>query len=187
MPSVAQEDVQLMDRVASGDRDAFAEVFDRHSPVVLGMLIRLLRRRDLAEEVLQEAFLQAWEQAERYRPERASPKGWLLLLARSRALDRIRSATARGRREQAAYAEEGMSTVTAPEGTARLEASERKSRLVRALETLPADQRRCIELAFFEGLTHRQVAERTGDPLGTVKSRILLGMNKLRQALTAST
>lgn len=175
-----------MDRVAAGDREAFAEVFDRHSPVVLGMLTRLLRRRDLAEEILQEAFLQAWEQADRYRPERASPKGWLLLLARSRALDRIRSATARGRREKAVYAESALPTVARPEGTRRLEAEERSDHLSRALEVLPADQRQCIELAFFDGLTHREVAARTGEPLGTVKSRILLGMNKLRQALSPS-
>ena len=175
-----------MGRVAGGDREAFAAIFDRHSPIVLGMLLRMLRRHDLAEEILQEAFLQAWKQAESYRPERASPKGWLLLLARSRALDRIRSATARGRREQAVYADELLPSTESPRGTRRLEEKERSGQLSQALEVLPAEQRKCIELAFFEGLTHRQVAERTGEPLGTVKSRIALGMNKLRQALAAT-
>ena len=137
------------------------------------------------EEILQEAFLQAWERAATYRPERATPKGWLLLMARSRALDRIRSATARGRREKAVYANETLASVATPRGTERLEAEERSGLLGQALAVLPAEQRKCIELAFLEGLTHRQVAERTGEPLGTVKSRIALGMNKLRQALAS--
>ena len=186
MEAGALEDIRLMGRVSGGDREAFAILFDRHSPVVLGMLRRMLRRHDLAEEVLQEAFLQAWERAASYRPERATPKGWLLLLARSRALDRIRSSTARGRREKAIYADETLSTVSAPHGTSRLEKDERSGQLSQAINLLPAEQRACIELAFFEGLTHRQVAERTGEPLGTVKSRIALGMNKLRQALAST-
>ena len=185
MEAAALEDIRLMGRVAGGDREAFAALFDRHSPVVLGMLVRMMRRHDVAEEILQEAFLQAWERAATYRPERATPKGWLLLMARSRALDRIRSATARGRREKAVYANETLASVATPRGTERLEAEERSGLLGQALAVLPAEQRKCIELAFLEGLTHRQVAERTGEPLGTVKSRIALGMNKLRQALAS--
>ncbi len=175
-------DTQLLGRCAAGDRQAFARFFERHAAVVLGVLVRMLGRREEAEEILQEAFLQAWEQAGRYRPERATPRGWLLMLARSRAIDRLRAARARGRREETVW-REGGGEVAQPVGSRELEADERRRQLEGALGELPAEQRRCLELAYWEGLSHRQIAERLEQPLGTVKSRVLMGMNKLRQAL----
>ena len=145
--------------------------------------MRMLGRRDEAEEILQEAFLQAWNQAERYRPDRAAPRGWLLMLARSRALDRLRSREARGRREESAAREEDSQGATAPVGTHNLEKEELRLQVASALSSLPAAQRECIELAFYDGLSHSQIADRLDQPLGTVKSRILLGMNKLRQVM----
>jgi RNA polymerase sigma-70 factor (ECF subfamily) len=183
MESNAHEDGYLMARVAAGDRDAFARLFDRHSPIVLGLLVRILGRRSEAEEILQEVFLQVWRQADRYEPGRSTPRGWLLVLARSRALDHLRSREARQRREAELSAESAL-RAEVPVGTAGLEASERRELVGSALERLPAEQRRCIELAFFEGLTQTQIASRLEAPLGTVKSRIHLGMSKLRQALS---
>lgn len=178
------EDARILSRVASGDQDAFARLFDRHSPKVLGLLIRTLGDREEAEEVLQEVFLQAWEQADRYQQGRSSPKGWLFMMARSRALDRMRSRGARMRREDnVAKAASGQGM--APVGTRRLEARERQRKVQCALDTLPDEQRRCLEMAYFEGLTQSQIATRLDVPLGTVKSRILLGMKKLKQALDA--
>ena len=175
-------DLHLMGRVAAGDREAFAELYDRHAPVLLGFLTRMLRRRETAEEILQEAFVKAWRQAGRYRPERGVPRAWLLTLARSSAIDRIRSSQARSRREgDWTRAERGAPAE--PVGTSQLEADETSGSVAAALEHLPSEQRRCIELAFFDGLTHRQVAERLEQPLGTVKSRILLGMKRLRLTL----
>ena len=174
---------QLMSRVAAGDPDAFAELFDGLAPCILGVLIRLLRQRELAEEALQETFLQGWLQADRYRPELGSPRAWLLSIARSRGLDSLRRERSRSRREEAVGMLEPQSLP--PVGTERLESLERQRQVSSALGALSPDQRRCIELAFFEGLTHTQIAERLEAPLGTVKSRILLGMNKLRQALSA--
>jgi RNA polymerase sigma-70 factor (ECF subfamily) len=151
---------------------------------VLGVLVRMLRDRAHAEEVLQETFVQAWQGAGRFRPELASVRGWLVMMARTRALDRLRASSARARRESAAEAAAGDDRLRSePVGTAGLEAAERSEAVRRAVDGLPADQRRCIELAFFEGLTHTQIADRVGAPLGTVKSRILLGMNKLRHGL----
>jgi RNA polymerase sigma-70 factor (ECF subfamily) len=177
-------DAALVARVAQRDDQAFAELFDRHASKVLGVLVPLLRRRELAEEILQEAFLQAWSQAERYRPERATVAGWLLMLARYRALDHLRASRARGQREERVAAEPTAPAVSPPVGTGNLERSERRRLVLHALTQLGEDQRRCVELAFFEGLSHSQIAERLGQPLGTVKSRLLAGMKKLRRSLS---
>jgi len=182
MDSRPSHEIDLMRRIGAGEGEALAEIFDLHSPLVLGLLFRILGRRSEAEEILQEVFLQVWTQAGRYYPDRASPRGWILMLARSRALDRIRRRDSSRRREEEVAGDPLLAAVH-PVGTARLEAVERKSRVHSALDLLAPEQRRCIELAFFEGLTHTQIAERLQAPLGTVKSRILLGMNKLRQAL----
>lgn len=180
-----QNPVDLLSRIASGDGDALTCVFEQHSRVALGLLVRMLGSRAEAEEVLQETFLQVWMQADRYDGERSNPRGWILMLARSRALDRLRRRQARRLREQEVAAEGARHSLVPPEGTERLEAAEQRSRIGSALDRLPPEQRQCIELAFFEGLTHTQIAERLNAPLGTVKSRILLGMNKLRQVLNA--
>jgi RNA polymerase sigma-70 factor, ECF subfamily len=183
MEARAAEDLQLMSRVADQDGAAFTRLFELHAPVALGLLSRILGRRMEAEEVLQEVFLQVWTQADRYDAGRSSPRGWILMLARSRALDRLRRRDASQRREEAAG--EMMDEAVPPIGTERLEVLERRRKVTSALGMLSTDQRRCIELAFFEGLSHTQIAERLEAPLGTVKSRILLGMNKLRQTLSA--
>jgi RNA polymerase sigma-70 factor (ECF subfamily) len=183
MDDAHAEDILLMGRVAAHDQQAFARLFDRHSAVVLGVLTRLLGERALAEEILQEAFLQAWQQADRYQPALATPRGWLLMMARSRALDRLRSRGARQRREDEVMRD--VPVAAEPTGTAAIEADERRRHVIAALGSLPAEQRECIELAFFSGLPHTQIAERLQAPLGTVKSRILLGMNKLRHSLAS--
>lgn len=177
------EDSFLIGRISAGDPQAFARFYDLHAPAVLGLVSRVLGARAEAEEVLQEVFLQVWKQSERYEAARSSPRGWLLMLARSRALDRLRRRDARGRHEQEAAADACFPRLVAPLGTRRLEEAEWRDRIHAALNLLSAEQRRCIELAFFEGLTHTQIADRLAAPLGTVKSRILLGMNRLRQAL----
>jgi RNA polymerase sigma-70 factor (ECF subfamily) len=186
-----ERDVLLVGRVAAGGAaggDALAELFDRHAPAALGLLEGILGAGGEAEEVLQEVFLQVWRQAHRYRAPLKSVRGWLLLLARSRALDRLRSDAARRRREERLRLDDGGGGVGAgpaqmPEGSARLERSERRRQLAAALRLLPAEQRQAVELVFFAGLTHSQVAARLGAPLGTVKSRVLLGMKRLRRLL----
>lgn len=183
-PSDDLEDVLLVGRIAARDAAAFAAFYDRQASRALGLLLRMLGDRPEAEDVLQEVFLQVWQQADRFRPQRSSPRGWVLLLARSRALDRLRSRQARRRREERTAADRGDDRSEAA-GTERLEAEERAERLGSALEGLPGEQRRAIELAFFEGLTQSEIAARVGAPLPTVKSRVLLGMNKLRHAFGA--
>ena len=174
-----------MSRVATRDGVAFTRLFEVHAPVALGLLSRILAGSGgEAEEVLQEVFLQVWMQADRYDAGRCSPRGWILMMARSRALDRLRRRNAARRREEIVGEETGGEALP-PIGTERLERRERQRQVDSALGLLSPDQRRCIELAFFEGLTHTQIAARLEAPLGTVKSRILMGMSKLRQALSA--
>jgi RNA polymerase sigma-70 factor (ECF subfamily) len=166
-----------MAQVAKGDGAAFAELFDGQSPLVLGFLVRLLRHRDLAEEVLQETFLQAWLQAGDYRPELGTPRGWLLVIARSRALDCLRRERSRNRREDSASLREPRRLD--PVGTHRLEELERQEQVRDGLAQLPQAQQACLALAFGEDLSHAEIARRLSTPLGTVKSRVRLGMRRL--------
>lgn len=187
VPPEQRRDAELLRQMTAGDARACAELFDRNGGAVLGLLLRILERRSEAEEMLQEVFFQVWSSAADYRPERAAPRSWLLMLARSRALDRLRSTRARQAREVEAVRQSRLDgyPIEQPLGLARLEGEERRRRIAAALAELPDEQRQAVELAFFGGLTHRGVAEAVAAPLGTVKSRILLGLRRLRSALEA--
>jgi RNA polymerase sigma-70 factor (ECF subfamily) len=177
------DDSGLLARLARGDRAALGELWDRHAAATLGLLVQILGRGGEAEEVLQETFLQAWQQAGRFDPSRGTARGWLVVMARSRALDRLRSTSSAARRELAVGRDELLvPSATDPPGR-RLEDRERRAGVLAALDDLPPEQRECLLLAFFAGLTHAEIAARLDAPLGTVKSRILLAMRKLRPAL----
>lgn len=167
---------ELLARVArDGDRPAFAAVYDRLAPRVYGFLLKLLGNRSEADDVLQETFLQVWNQAARFDPARAGPDGWVLMIARSRAADRLR-------RRVAAKIQNGPGdepTDTAHPGE-RLERADDARRVSAALARIPPEQGELIRLAFYDGLTHEQIARHLGLPLGTVKTRIRLGMMRLR-------
>jgi len=178
----ASDELALVRRMADGDADALAELYDRFAPILLAVTRRILGAAGDAEEVLQESFLQAWNQAGRYDSGRSSVSTWLVLIARSRSLDRLRSRSARDRAARAAAAEPA-----GPDTSSRYDEhvlhGERRERVRLALAELPAEQRQVLELAFYEGLSQTEIATRTSAPLGTVKTRALLGMKKLRQAL----
>lgn len=177
------DDVRSLERVAAGDREALARLYDRHSPLILGVLIRMLGTRGQAEEVLQEAFLNAWRDAKYYRSHLATPLGWLLMLARFRALQRLRSQAGPTVPPEPA-AQGGPLLAAALQPTAAAPPSVEGSRRIEdALAQLPAAQRECIELACFGGLTHAQIATRLNQPQDEIKSRIVSGMIRLRQAL----
>lgn len=170
----AATDAELLTRIAA-DRDAaaFAALYDRLAPRVLGLLLRVLRNRTDAEDVLQEAFLQAWNQAARFDPARSVPLGWVLMIARSRATDRLR-------KKPFATAEQPPDLPHQPDPTAGLQAGETVGQVSAALQSLPPEQSEPIRLAFYDGLTHEGIAVKLGLPLGTVKTRIRLGMARLR-------
>ena len=174
------DEVSLLSRVAAGDQKAFADLFDRLAPLILGVILRILRQRSLAEEVLQEVFLQVWRQAGAYHPDRGPVRIWILVIARSRSLDCLRSEQRLGHREEMSQA--GSRRTASPVGVSRLEADERQRRLRSAVAGLPADQRVCLELTLFEGLSHGQIAVRCAAPLGTIKSRIRMGLIKVRES-----
>ena len=169
-------DAELLKAIAAGNRAAFAAFYGRHSPQVFGLLVRMLATRADAEDVLQETFLQVWRQAERFDPDRASPVGWLVMIARSRATDRLR------RKSVPSTSEPVEPAVLDSTGT-EAERQETADRVRRALAGLAREQSSAIELAFFGGLTYEEVAHRQGIPVGTAKTRIRLGLQHLRQTM----
>ena len=176
------DELALLRRLADRQPDALAELYDRYAPLLLALTRRILGSSSDAEEVLQESFLQAWNQADRYDSSRSSVSTWLVLIARSRALDRLRSRSARDRATVAAEAEPRPADASSA-SEAHVLHGERRVRVREVLAELPVEQRQVLELAFYEGLSQSEIATRTGAPLGTVKTRALLGMKKVRQAL----
>lgn len=174
-------DAELLRRIAEHRQEALATLYDRFAPLLLAVTRRILGNGADAEEVVQEAFVQVWAQAARYDPRRSSVPTWLVLIARSRAIDLLRSRGVRERAVTAATA--GAPSDESPEGPRAVWYEERRSRLAAALEVLPAEQRQVVQQAFFLGMSQREIAEATGLPLGTVKTRTLLAMRKLRESL----
>jgi RNA polymerase sigma-70 factor (ECF subfamily) len=172
----------LVAELAAGKADALGQLYDRYSGMLLGLATKILADPADAEEVLQEVFLQVWKQAGRYDPGRSSVSTWMVLITRSRAIDRLRS---RGVAERTAIAAESEKSThhTSPEGVSNVFMQERRKRLAEELARLPQEQKQVLEMAFYQGLTQSEIAERTDTPLGTVKTRTLLAMRKLRKAL----
>ena len=177
----AEADISVVERLAAGDRDAVAELYDRHAARIMGLAIRIVRNSSDAEDVVQEVFSQAWRTAPNYQPARGTVAGWLLMMARTRAIDRLRSRQAR--RDAADGADlDGLPAAVAPVSE-QLIASQQAARVREAMMTLPIEQRTALELAYFEGLTQTEIAERTETPLGTVKTRIRTALTSLRRSV----
>ena len=177
-----QDWVALIKRVASGDQSAIATLYDTTSRLTFGLILRILGDRETAEEVLLDVYTQVWRQAATYDHQRGTPLAWLMTIARTRALDRLRSGWQdRQRKEPLETASEARATAADPE---EMTVAAERQRLVRlALQTLSPEQREVIELAYYSGLSHSEIAARLDQPLGTVKTRTRLGLIKLREAL----
>ena len=182
-PSVKPE--SLLPAVARGDVAAFEELYDRYSSTLYALLLRILGNTDDAQEVLQEAFVKAWTSARMFDAVRGSEVAWLISIARSRGIDRLRSRRIRVDREDEAGRE--ISTlagfVDRTSGADKAIQSEQSVAVRGALAELPDPQRRALELAYFEGLSQSEIADKLHEPLGTVKTRMQLGMKKLRDRL----
>jgi RNA polymerase sigma-70 factor, ECF subfamily len=173
-------DAALLARIARRDDAALGELFDRYNGTVIALGTRILRDASEAEEVAQEIFLAVWRNPDAYVASRGSVKTWLLLMARSRALDRLRALKRRGRDRSIPVHEVELPFTDDIDAT-----GERRTLVDRALAGLPAEQREALELAYFDGYTQSEIAQKTGAPLGTVKTRLRLAMMKLRQHMEA--
>jgi RNA polymerase sigma-70 factor (ECF subfamily) len=172
-----QYDTRLLDRIAARDADALGEMYDRHSRLLHGLVRQILRDSSEAEEVLQEVFLQVWNRAETYDAGLGSPIGWLVRVARNRAIDRLRANSVRLRSLEAPF----LRPVESPEAHAAM--TEEQRLLVRALDSLSPKDRQLLEQAYFLGFTQSELADRFSLPLGTVKTRMRAALAVLRREL----
>lgn len=163
--------------------EALAALHDRHAPHLLALARRILGHAGEADDVVQEVFVHVWNNASRYDSSRSSVSTWLVLLTRSRAIDRLRHRQVVDRSHEAAQRAAPPSDHASPDGVEAVFTRERRERVQRELENLPPEQRQVLEMAFYEGLSQAEIAARADLPLGTVKTRTLLGMKKLRSAL----
>ena len=183
VPADSTTGVNLIQRVANQDREAFSQLYERFSTLVFTLAMRMLKRRSDAEDLLQEVFVQVWRQAQGYSAERGSPEAWIINIARSRAIDKIRSIRRMEKSfvltDDPARAESGKNVESS--------AAESETRLTMnaALANLPETQRRVLELAYFDGLTQTEIAKRLAEPLGTVKTRMRSGIQRLRQIVSS--
>ena len=182
-------DVDLLRRIAARDGDALADLYDRHSRLAYGLVLRILRSSSDAEDVLQETFVRVWCRTETYDARLGSPAAWLTRIARNRAIDRLRARRARGDisveqgsgGDREAVRPREPATRETPEVV--LQGNATANALRAAMAALPMAQRELIEAAFFEGYTHHELSTRFGLPLGTVKTRIRTGLTVMRRRL----
>jgi RNA polymerase sigma-70 factor, ECF subfamily len=187
MHSSDPTDLILLQRIVARDTGALADLYDRYSRLLFGLILRIVRDRAEAEEILQEAFVRVWTRAGSFDARLGSPTAWLVRIARNGAIDRLRARRSRDAEGSPAFDESmanranSATDIHNPESVA-LKAEKRET-VIDALALLPSEQRRLIEAAFFEGYTHTELATRFGLPIGTVKTRIRAGIAAMRQRL----
>ena len=183
MPADPTIAIRLIRQVANQDRDAFSQLYDRFSTLVFTLAMRMLRARSDAEDLLQDVFVQVWRQAQNYSTERGTPEAWIVNIARSRAIDKIRSI----RRMEKSFVLTDDPARAESSDNVESSAAESEARMAMnsALANLPETQRKILELAYFGGLTQTEIATRLAEPLGTVKTRMRSGIQRLREMLGA--
>jgi len=184
-PQTAEDpQAQLLRRIAAQDRDALAEFYDQVGGLLYSTALRILGDSHEAEEVIQDVFVQIWEKASKFDPALGVANYWALSITRNRAIDRLRARQRRSRLMNE-FEESGAAEIAASDPTTAPLSGEELASVRGAVNQLPSDQRQAIELAFFGGMTHQEIAENLNEPLGTVKARIRRGMFKLRESLQA--
>jgi RNA polymerase sigma-70 factor, ECF subfamily len=178
-------DSDLLTLIAKGDRRAFGRLYDRSSEVLFTLSLRMLGDREEAEDLLQEVYTEVWRKSVRYDARRGSPMAWLITLTRSRGIDRLRARTSRGHGMTDSIDDAPVAQTQGRDPTPFDQQADAEVRVMvmKALVELPAAQRQALELSYYEGLSHSEIAERLKEPVGTIKTRIKLGMSKLKTAL----
>jgi RNA polymerase sigma-70 factor, ECF subfamily len=174
---------EILGQIARSNQQAMADLYDRTSALIYGLALRMLGEKCAAEEITQDVYMQVWRKAETFDPARSSVLSWMVTIARSRALDKLRASKARLSREDDSELVD-LFRDPSPDPEHASSESERVQFVRQLLSHLPTNQRNMIELAFFSGLTHSEIATRTGLPLGTIKARIRSGMIHLREQLS---
>ncbi|MGA2581710.1 MAG: sigma-70 family RNA polymerase sigma factor [Tepidisphaeraceae bacterium] len=184
-PSPSPDDFELMRRIADGDAGALTKLYEKFSPTVFAIGLRILRDRQEAEDLLIDVFWEMWDRAGRYDPFRGAPLTYILNLSRSRAIDRRRS---RAYQERFRNEVENPSSMSGePDPSEESDLAEQRQRVRQALACLDPVQREAVELAYFEALSHTQIAERLNKPLGTIKTYIRQGLIRLRDGFRTDT
>lgn len=183
MDEPTDPETQLLLQVARGDSDAFARLYDRVVGLLYSVISRILNDPVEVDDAAQDALVLIWERAPTYNPRAGRPIPWMVALARNKAIDRLRSLQRRRRWVHRETDDDDHQEAPSPEPAAAAYDEDQTAMLRGAVRNLPGDQRTAIELAFFEGLTHCEIAGRLGQPLGTIKARIRRGMLKLRDTM----
>jgi len=177
-PNAMPSDLALVTAIRSGDQAAMGALYDRYSSIVYAVALRVLQETGAAEDVLQEIFMQLWRNPGAFDASRGNMAAWLAVIARHRAIDALRR-----RRPESDIADVVVSVE--PDLASDADRSRAMDKVRGALEAMPSPQRSALEMAYFEGLTHVEIAEKTGEPLGTIKTRIRAGLVSLRKVLAA--
>ena len=177
-PNATTSDLTLVTAIRRGDQDAMAALYDRHSSIVYSVALRVLQDTGAAEDVLQDIFMQLWRNPGAFDASRGNMAAWLAVIARHRAIDALR-------RRRPENDIEDVIIFVEPDLAGEADRSRAMDKVRGALQTMPSPQRSALEMAYFEGLTHVEIAEKTGEPLGTIKTRLRTGLLSLRKVFAA--
>jgi RNA polymerase sigma-70 factor (ECF subfamily) len=181
----APSDVDLMLGIQLGDADALSKLYDRYNGIVKALILRIIRNDTEADDLLQEVFMEIWNQAKNFSAAKGKPLGWMVTLTRRRAIDALRKKQAYARAEERFQAEPEQQPVAWVQNVTELEirAGDTRVLMAKVINSLPEAQQQVIELAFFQGMSQREIASHTNIPLGTVKTRLELGLKKIYDGL----
>ena len=184
-PVAGPSDIELMSGIQAGDPEALSQLYDRYNGILKALILRVVHNEAEADDLLQEIFMEIWNQAKNFSAQRGKPLGWMVTLARRRAIDGLRKKQAYARAEERLQAETEQQPDAWVQNTTEDEINlgDTREHLRRVLEALPPPQQQAVELAFFHGMSQREIAANTNTPLGTVKTRLELGLKKIYEGL----
>ena len=177
-----ESDRTLIQQIGAGDQEAFGLLYDRYKTLVFSLAVKIAGNHETAEDIALDVFTQIWKNAKKYHPEKGSVKGWIASFARYRSIDTLRRHKVRSDINRPQWSDFRLETLPADDNTGEaLELAETRKKVSNAIAKLPENQQEVLAMAYYKGYTHRQIAEALNEPLGTVKTRIRLGLQKLRQ------